>query len=70
VNRVEIANPHHRIRLECDGAGNTIVKLAVLLWRETYVDELAAPEPDVSTFDGHTSWRLYPAPAEDADTGE
>jgi hypothetical protein len=70
VNRVEIANQHHRVRLECDGTGNTVVKLATALWHETLWHTSDGDEPDVTTFDGRTSWRLCPAPAEDADTGE
>lgn len=76
MNRVEIANSHHRIRLECDATGSAAVKLAMALWHETYVDEPDPHAPDLSTFSDMpriSNWRharaMYGS-TEDADTGE
>lgn len=35
MTRVEIANDGHAVRLECEGTGNSVLKLAVQLWHET-----------------------------------
>lgn len=61
MTRVVIASGAHQVTLDCEGTGNTVVKLAVQLWRETVCD-CASDE------DGQRSnWMVY---TPDADTGE
>jgi hypothetical protein len=62
VTKVHIANSEHSVRLDCEGTGNAVVKLAVQLWHETHCQKLESTTAAGQT----TNWLL----CRDADTGE
>lgn len=50
MTRVVIVTGAHEVQLECEGTGNSVMKLALQLWRETQTDADHATSTSVLGF--------------------